>query len=159
MANIPLPAKLPRWATLTVVNSVTKAPNIVEPTESKKDLGWDSFEPPARNYFNWFQNLVYQWLDYFNFRLTVGQKITDGNGAQLFGIEDSIIVLYAIDKTTPANYIHAMGYRGATTPTLNVLSSNVLTLGTAGADGSQAISGGTAGDIIVFGQCLDSTTA
>jgi hypothetical protein len=159
MADIPLPSELPRWATTIIVDPVTNAPNIVEPTESKKDIGWNAFEPPARNYFNWFQNLVYQWLNYFNFRLTVGEKITDGNGSQLFGITNSVIMLFAVDKVTPANYIQAMGFRGTSTPTLHVTSSNVLTLGSGGADGSQAISGGTAANIIVFGKCLDTTSA
>jgi hypothetical protein len=156
---VPLPDKLPRWATTTVVDPVTNAPNIVEPIESKKNIGWSAFEPPARNYFNWLFNTIYNWFLYLQYRMGVCEIITDGNGAQIFSVQNSYCELTAVDKTAPTHYIKAIGWRGTTTVTLNVISSNTLTLGSPGSDGSQPISGGTASNIIVYGKCLNTTSA
>lgn len=148
------PSKYPEWASTIYVDPITNAPNIVEPTDSHKATGWTAFEPPPRNYFNWYQNLAYQWIEYFDYRANGLEVISDGNGAQVFGVTNTAIKLFAVDKTTPANYIVAVGWRGTSTPTLNVVSHNVLTLGTSGADGSQAISGGTASNIILWASSL-----
>lgn len=52
------PAKLPRWA--------DDGGEILEPSEAKKDIGFVSAERPTYQLLNWLQNLVYQWLDYFD---------------------------------------------------------------------------------------------
>lgn len=52
------PASLPRWADV--------GGDIVEPSSGKKDTGWIVSEQPPHSYFNWFQNLVYQWCDYLD---------------------------------------------------------------------------------------------
>lgn len=52
------PAKLPRWA--------DDGGEILEPSEAKKDIGFVSAERPTHQLLNWLQNLVYQWLDYFD---------------------------------------------------------------------------------------------
>lgn len=52
------PASLPRWADV--------GGDIVEPSSGKKDIGWIVSEQPPHSYFNWFQNLVYQWCDYLD---------------------------------------------------------------------------------------------
>jgi len=56
------PEKLPVWAT-------THA-EIEIPPEQKKAWGWRRLidttpESPALSYFNWWQNLIFQWLNYF----------------------------------------------------------------------------------------------
>ncbi len=52
------PSSLPRWADVSG--------DIVEPTELKKDEGWLDGEMPPHSYFNWFQELVYQWTVYLD---------------------------------------------------------------------------------------------
>ncbi len=52
------PTQLPRWATTGVVTP--------EPSEGQKDTGWVVSQRPPRNYFNWWQNLVYQWCVYLD---------------------------------------------------------------------------------------------
>jgi len=64
MAN--RPDKKPRWATVPTINGVTGKNNVIEPTEGKKDLGWDYLEKPARNFLNWVMNKAYEWIDYFD---------------------------------------------------------------------------------------------
>lgn len=149
---VDIPDKLPRFATETVVDPVTNQPNVVEPTESKKNVGWSAFEPPARNFFNWLHRKTYEWLNYLWWRLGTLEKTTDGAGAELFSEQNTLITLYAVDKVTPANFIHAVGWKGTTSHTLNVIDSNVLTLGAQAADGTQAISGGTTANVVVFGK-------
>lgn len=48
------PADLPEWAS-------GGSAQIEEPSEAKKDLGWVKEKPPFK-WFNWFWNLVYQWV-------------------------------------------------------------------------------------------------
>ncbi|HPQ71534.1 MAG TPA: hypothetical protein PKW95_20580 [bacterium] len=52
------PKQLPEWATTTTL--------VAEPSEEKKGLGWEPGEVPDANYFNWFQNLVYEWVAYLD---------------------------------------------------------------------------------------------
>lgn len=145
------PSALPRWATSNVISPDTGVPNVVEPPESKKNAGWNYSEMPARNFINWLHRSTYDWLNYLDDKVSKRNTVSDGDGTELFTLDNSLITLYAVDKETPANYLHAMGFRGTGTPVLTVLSSNVLTLGTAAADGSQAISGGVSTDIITYG--------
>lgn len=58
------PDKMPRWATVDVNNGPLGQPNTLEPSESKKDQGWDFDERPAREYQNWFMRYVSKWLEY-----------------------------------------------------------------------------------------------
>jgi hypothetical protein len=147
------PDEKPRWATVETESPISGINNVISPPESKKNVGWNTFEMPARQFFNWLHLKAYQWINFFDYRITDRFTTTDGDGVALFPIDDSLIVLYAVDITTPANYIHATGFRAASgAPVLNVLSNNVLTLGATDTDGTQAISGGTAANIIAYGQ-------
>lgn len=58
--------KKPRWATNDVVNGTSGQNNVIEPSEAKKDLGWDYLEKGARNFFNWLWRQTHQWIDYFD---------------------------------------------------------------------------------------------
>lgn len=62
MAN--RPTKLARWASVPIVNATTGLNNVLEPLESKKDLGWDFDELALRNYQNWIDFTNYSWLNY-----------------------------------------------------------------------------------------------
>lgn len=43
---------------------------IQAPTSSKQAMGWLNSERPPAGYFNWFQNLVYGWLAWFDQEVT-----------------------------------------------------------------------------------------
>lgn len=52
------PASLPTWA--------TDGGTTTEPTSGQKAAGWSAgYRPPAK-WFNWWQNLTYQWCAYLN---------------------------------------------------------------------------------------------
>ena len=62
------PTKLPNWADAAVVG------DIVEPTEVKKSAGWEKVggipEKPPYQYFNYWQNSVYNWVNYLDAAVT-----------------------------------------------------------------------------------------
>ena len=81
-------------------------------------------------------------------------NVTNGNGVGLFNNSNKMILLYAVDKTTPANYLFAIGWKGTVnvdTHVLRLIANNVLTLGSANSSGTQVISGGTASNIVAYG--------
>lgn len=74
----PRPAKFPEYARNDVVDPTSSVNNVVEPSESKKDLGHGPLgEFPSRQYFNWLHRLTYKWLKYFD-----NQNITDTFGCK-----------------------------------------------------------------------------
>jgi len=148
------PTTLPKWAENDVVDAISGQNNVLEPPPEKQLSGWLRLEFPPRNWFNWLGRYTYRWLNWLK-QQEEQAVITDGTGSGLFPTDEALITLHAVDSTAPANYIYAVGYKatGATPVTnLTVVSNNVLTLGAGTITGDQAISGGTAGDIIVWGQ-------
>lgn len=58
------PNNLPVWASADDAEKV-------EPSSAKKKRGWERYtdgrrEKPFFQYFNWWQNLVFRWINYFN---------------------------------------------------------------------------------------------
>jgi hypothetical protein len=51
------PVTLPRWVATG---------KIATPSTDKQDAGYDGGEQPPAQYFNWFWNLVWQWIVYLN---------------------------------------------------------------------------------------------
>ena len=146
------PTTLPMWAENDVTDTVSGQNNVIEPPPEKQLTGWLRLEYPPRNWFNWLGRFTYRWLDWLK-QQEEQAVIKNGAGVELFPTDTSLITLHAVDIVTPANYIYAMGFKGSgLAPSLNVISNNVLTLGASTITGSQAISGGTAGNIIVWGQ-------
>jgi len=146
------PTEVPEWAVNNVVDPVSGQNNVLEPPPEKKLEGWARLEFPPRNWFNWLARLAYQWIEWFK-QQEEQAVVTDGNGAGLFVTDTALITLYAVDKNTPANYIFAIGYKGVgNAPALTVVNNNVLTLGAGNIAGDQPISGGSAANIIVWGQ-------
>ena len=143
------PDVFPRWASSDVTNPITGSPNVIEPPENKKSSGFFDFESPAGQFFNWLGRIVNLWIEYFEDRVDGFDKTTDGAGAQIIDKENVIITLTAVDTTNTGNYLHAVGYRADASPILNVTSNNNLTLGSISADGTVAINGGDASDVIV----------
>ena len=146
------PSVFPRWASNDVTSPETDINNVVEPPDSKKNTGWHAFEAPARNFVNWLHRITNNWIEYLDDRVTNRNKVTDGDGAQLFDIEDTLITIYAVNKTTPSEYLYGVGYKASgSAPSINVVSNNVLTLGSGSSDGSQPVSGASASDVIIYG--------
>lgn len=56
----------PRWASNDAIDPITLLNNVIEPSEGKKDSGWNYQEKPARNYFNWLGRQTHDWIDYFD---------------------------------------------------------------------------------------------
>ncbi len=52
------PSKLPRWADLD------PGTNVVEPPETKKNVGWVKQEKPPARFFNWLFYKIYQWISW-----------------------------------------------------------------------------------------------
>lgn len=148
----PRPTDWPRWATMEVVSPITGVVNSVPPPESKRNVGWQTFEPLARNFVNFLHKMTYEWLVYLDSKINDGNKTTDGLGLELFPIHNAILTLHAVDKTNPANFIHAVGYRDTGAPVLTVIASNILSLDTPTVDGTVPILGASPDDVIVNGQ-------
>lgn len=55
------PENLPEWASEDTF--IDGEPNVIEPPQSKKDFGWGE-EIPGVQYQNWWQRLVYRWLQW-----------------------------------------------------------------------------------------------
>lgn len=84
------------------------------------------------------------WLFRSIFRYINRDKVSDAMGVQLFPYPNSMIRLDAVDMDDTSRYLTAVGFKGATgIHQLKVASSSTLTLGTALADGTQPINGGT----------------
>ena len=65
----PIEPIFPRWASVEVENPTNKELNVYEPSEQKKDLGWDFNEVPPRQYFNWLARQTYNALRYLRYHL------------------------------------------------------------------------------------------
>ncbi len=70
------PSELPEWA-----SSLQDPADIVVPPASRKLTGWHRNagvpEKPPYQYFNWWQNKVYQWIVWFDSLLDQGVKRSD----------------------------------------------------------------------------------
>lgn len=66
------PTEKPRWASTAINNGPGGEPNISTPLSGKQDIGWEYLEKPPREWWNWMQNLNYQWINYF-------EEVTDVN--------------------------------------------------------------------------------
>ena len=93
------------------------------------------------------QPLPAQWLNWlFNkvFKAINRDVVTDANGVGLFKTENAMIRLEAFDIADPNKYLVAIGYKAAgVAPSLKVVSSATLTLGTGTINGTQPIVGGS----------------
>lgn len=88
-----------------------------------------------------------QWLNYlFNrvFKYINRDVVTDTNGVGLFTVDSAMIRLEAFDIADPNKYLVAIGYKATgAVPSLKVVSSATLTLGTGTIDGNQPVAGGS----------------
>jgi len=63
------PTVLPEWAMEDEQNGINGQYNVVEPPTEKKLVGWNFKEKPNRQWWNWFQRTVSDWIAYLNERL------------------------------------------------------------------------------------------
>lgn len=71
MAEINKPVEKPEWASANPIG-------IVVPSNSKRQTGWSGPpEKPPFQFFNWFQNTVYNWILWIEEKveLTFGGKL------------------------------------------------------------------------------------
>jgi Peptidase_G2, IMC autoproteolytic cleavage domain len=60
------PSKYPEFARQLLNNGPLGSSNRLEPSESKKDTGWNHGERPARQTFNYLHHLTNEWIEYFD---------------------------------------------------------------------------------------------
>lgn len=103
-------------------------PNVVQPPETLMANGWIPKRKGAAG-----QPLVANWLNWIFrelFRKINLSSMHDGAGVGTLYLSTSFIILYAISKTDPNLFLHAIGYKNAGgIPIMRVLNSNGLTLG------------------------------
>lgn len=59
------PSVLPRWGE-EVGSQLVSGPEELVPIATKLDVGWDPGEEPPAQYFNWWQRLVYDWIQFLD---------------------------------------------------------------------------------------------
>jgi len=107
--TFPRPDDLPEWATQTYTDPVSLVNNKVEPPLEKKQKGWFVREAPPSNWFNYWMNLVYQWIGYLDENLTThSTDLTDLENQFQFTPTDisSSITLPAMPGATVAKTGH-----------------------------------------------------
>lgn len=63
---LPKPALLPEWATEDQQNPISGQWNVVVPPDEKKLSGWTLGEKPNRQWWNWFNRTVFDWIAYLD---------------------------------------------------------------------------------------------
>lgn len=70
------------WATTEQINPVSGQSNIVKPPAGQVEYGWFFNQKPPRQYFNWWQNTVGNWIEWLNFR-SERQPVIDGGAGNV----------------------------------------------------------------------------
>ena len=138
------PSQFIEWATNTDVELRGGGQNKIEPDDNFKLVGSLSGEVYL-NHFNWLFNNAGLWTQFLSHLI----QTSDGDGVGV-AKDNSMILLFALDKISPANRIVALGYKnGINAPTFNTIDSNVLEIGTPTGGGNVPIINGTAPNIIL----------
>lgn len=64
MAAATRPSEFPEFASVDTFNGPSGEINFLEPSEAKKDQGWDFAEFPPRETMNWIHRRSFEWLLY-----------------------------------------------------------------------------------------------
>jgi hypothetical protein len=125
----------------TIVNFSDGQQNIAQPPDAVMTSGFIPETAAARG-----QPLPAQWLNWLFhkvFRHINRDVVSDGAGVGLFKTENAMIRLEAFDIADPNKFLVAIGYKASgSAPSLKVVSSATLTLGTGTISGNQPIVGG-----------------
>ena len=93
-------------------------------------------QPLPAQWLNWLVNRLFKHIN--------RDVVTDNLGVGLFVTENAMIRLEAFDIADPNKYLVAIGYKAdGVAPSLKVISSATLTLGTGTINGDQPVIGGT----------------
>lgn len=60
------PSVFPDFAMTDVIDPTSGQPNVVEPSDTKKNVGWVYNEKPPRQYFNWLARTTSLWIHYLS---------------------------------------------------------------------------------------------
>ena len=82
------PDKFPEWAIDPSVDPVVGGPNVLEPSQQKKEIGWEREELPPANIQNWLHNLTNQWLEYIDEIMT---DISPKTGDVKWTIKENVV--------------------------------------------------------------------
>jgi hypothetical protein len=92
-------------------------------------------QPLPAQWINWIINRLFKHIN--------RDVVTDASGVGLFKTDNAMIRLEAFDIADPNKFIVAVGYKAAgVAPSLKVVSSATLTLGTGTINGNQPVTGG-----------------
>ena len=115
--------------------------NINQPPDTVLAQGFVPETASARG-----QTLPAQWLNWlFNrcFKYINRDVVTDALGVGLFKTDNAMIRLEAFDIDDPNKYLVAIGFKATgSAPSLKVVASATLTLGTGTIGGNQPVNGG-----------------
>jgi hypothetical protein len=93
----------PEWAVDDLTNGPNSEANKIEPSQAKKDRGWDPLEYPPRNWLNWWMNLAYQWIVYLK-EQTDNRLTLDGtNVATIIRVEHTNPILRLRETDAASN--------------------------------------------------------
>lgn len=142
------PAEAPTWAEINQpyiyvgpAGAILIEQRSLRPPMDKQQHGFRGNEGLPSPWVNYLFRHLGRWVRYFRDQVRIG----DGDGAEIVDRDDVALEVFAIDTTTPANYVRAVGWRGASAaPTLTTLDNNVLTIGTPTVTGSIPIAGAPA---------------
>jgi hypothetical protein len=91
----------------------------------------NGFEPKQKGTSG--QPLVANWLNWLFrelFRKVNRDRLLDGDGVNAITGTDCMVTVYAVVKTDPTKYLHAVGYKdGNTEPVMNILANSALSFG------------------------------
>jgi len=145
------PSVYPQWASNDVQDPISQQFNVVEPPLEKKTDGWFLGEKPNRQWWNWFQRTVYDWILWLDQQQS--QTVTTGAaGAGLFTTPNALITIKAVDLADPTKYYQATGIKLAGVApqfAAGSVQSSGLALGVGTTSGNQPITGGA--NVVVTG--------
>jgi len=117
------PPRLPTWATDATYPAGAEPEagedNKVEPSATKKGIGWRPDEKPPAEFFNDWMNLVYLWMVYLDGNAFAGDVVIEGSlqvDEDLHVIDDALFddfvevggsLKVAIDATIDGRWYHA----------------------------------------------------
>lgn len=60
------PTEFPDWALTDVIDPLEQTPNVINPPNEKKQVGWVPHEVVPNNYLNWLHRRTNEWLKYLD---------------------------------------------------------------------------------------------
>lgn len=64
------PEKFPEWALVNVIDPIEGTPNVLEPPDGDKQVGWRPSQVCPNNFMNWIHRVTDDWLKYLDQEVT-----------------------------------------------------------------------------------------